>query len=697
MFSGIKRLSTAIIAGGNAIAGGLLYGIEAPQAQVQDEFTQLRLPVSGAHGTFRSVEWSNDLEIWQAMARDYGFSWENIFPEAISVLGDDQGQFFLDSPPEGIRYYRIVERNTENLDNARSISRFLQQATFGPNQDQIYDFPGLNSSQLNVPPYDYYEAWIDIEMAKPVFSLRKYWRERSNPEFVDNLSESPDEVGHNPAYGHQFTYNIGQEKFYPDPADAVAVGRSSNDVSFSPQETKQIVWYQAAITGPDALRQRVAWSLSQLFVVGEEGSNQIQASEKYLSYYDIFVRHAFGNFRDILGEVTYHPVMGYYLTFVDNKKEDTGRGIFPDENYAREILQLFTIGLWMLNQDGTLILDEAGEPVPTYDNEDIQNLARIFTGLRRQSSRDNIEIIGGNYVDPMRIQVSWHDFTQKVLLDGSTHGPFPYSEEGVRQDIDGLLDHLVNHPNVPPFVARFLIQRLTISNPSPGYIEDVAQAFIDGSYNERGSGIRGDLAATIRAILLHTEAREATLSGDTAHGKLREPLIRLLHYARAFNITSPQTYGLFPFYQLDLIIDESPFNFPSVFSYYLPEYQPSGDILDAGIFAPEFQIHTDITSINLYNAIRTLVYEGISDEIGRRGYSQGDLDLSEEIEMADDVEFLLFHLDLMLTAGRLTPANRAAIFDAIDSMPDTSEDDLEERVKRALSLFSLLPEFNVLY
>ena len=208
--------------------------------------------------------------------------------------------------------------------------------------------------------------------------MRQYWRERSNPDFVDNSTESPFEVGHNPSYGHQLTYNIGQDKHYPDGDDAVAVGRSANDVSFSSSETKQIVWYQAAITAQDVFRQRIAWSLSQLFVVGESGSNQPQATEKYLSFYDIFVRHAFGNFRDILGEVTYHPVMGYYLTFVDNKKENPDRGIFPDENYAREVLQLFTIGLWRLNQDGTLVLDDDGEPIQTYDNDDIENIARIF-------------------------------------------------------------------------------------------------------------------------------------------------------------------------------------------------------------------------------------------------------------------------------------------------------------------------------
>jgi uncharacterized protein (DUF1800 family) len=432
----------------------------------------------------------------------------------------------------------------------------------------------------------------------------------------------------------------------------------------------------------------MAWALSQIFVVGEEGSNQASYAERWLAYYDIFVRHAFGNFRDILGEVTYSPHMARYLTY-ENNSSLAHDDAYPDENYAREVMQLFTIGLWKLNQDGTHMPDENGNSIPTYSNDDITEFAKIFTGLRRPNNRLNIE---KNYIDPVKITYSWHDFNAKTLLDGSTLGPFTANEQGVKDDINGFLDHLFNHPNTPPFIARNLIQRFAISNPSPQYIFDVAQAFIDN-----GSGTRGDLGAVIKAILLHPEARETALTADATHGKLREPLIRLMSYARAFEITSPQTYGFFPFDNLDEVFAQSPYDYPTVFNFYLPDYQPLGDIVDRDLNAPEFQIHNDITALSLPNSIWTLSYNGIRDEIGKRGYSQGDLDLAFEIALANDSDALLDHLDTMITAGRLTAANRATIKGVIDSMPTETTEERETLVRKAMYLFALLPEFNVIY
>jgi uncharacterized protein (DUF1800 family) len=543
------------------------------------------------------------------------------------------------------------------------------------------------------------------EIAGPTNSHRAFWRERSNPAFTNNPANAHlYEVGHNPTYGHQMTYYYndggGSDPYKPNTNDAINVGRPSNDVTFNNAETKKIVWFQRALTGDDPLRQRMAWALSQIFVVGENGSNQLSYSERWLTYYDIFVRNAFGNFRDILGEVTYSPHMGRYLTFDSNKKADPTAGTFPDENYAREVMQLFTIGLWQLNQDGTFKQDSGGNLIPTYDNDDITEFAKVFTGLKRHPSRENIEN-ADNYIDPSLIRPEWHDLTQKTLLDGSVQGPFPETEAGVRADIDGLLDHLHNHPNTPPFIARNLIQRFTVSNPSPQYIHDVAQAFIDGTYNGAGSGVRGDLGAVIRAILLHPEARVSTLSADVVHGKLREPLVRLLSYARAFEITSPQTYGFFPLYQLEQVFSQAPYEYPSVFSFYLPDYQPLGEILDRNLVAPEFQIHNDTTALSLPNAIWWLVFEGIRRDatggIGQRYYSQGDLDLTYEKTLTADSAVLLEHLDTMLTAGRLLPGNRAAIAAVIDAMPASNDAEREACVRRALWLFALLPEFNVLY
>ncbi|NDV62013.1 DUF1800 domain-containing protein [Puniceicoccales bacterium CK1056] len=681
-------------------------GMESLELTVTDGQMHIQLPPAGSPDMFQSMEWSRNLIDWQMVGRDYGFGWENSFPNLLSIAGEGTNKSLTHPLEAGARFFRGFASPSSGLNTASSVSRFLQQASFGPTRDLIDSFPGIETpSGINDYPYGYFEQWIDEQMALDVTSLRKFWRERSNPAFVDNSLNSPFEVGHNPANGTQLSYWLnGQDRIDPDQADAIAAGRNANDVSFSAGETKEIVWYQVATTAPDALRQRAAWALSQIFVLGEGGSTQTNAAERFLVYYDIFVRHAFGNFRDILGEVTFNPSMGDYLTYLDNRKEDPVVGTFPDENYAREIMQLFTIGIWMLNQDGSLQRDANGNGIPTYDNNDIIEVAKIFTGLRKQyngrsgiGDEGNIEIKFGNYVDPMRMQSSWHDFSAKTLLDGSTLDPFPETNAGAIAEINAFLDHLFNHPNVGPFIARRLIQRLTVSNPSPNYIQAVAQAFNEGTYNGSGTGQRGDLAVVFKAILLHPEAREPALSLDTAHGKLREPLVRLLHYARVFEITSPQTFGLLPFWKLDQVIAQAPFNSPSVFNFYQSDHQPLGSLQDRDLFSPEFQITTDVTSLGLANAIRTLVYEGIADVIGARGYSQGDLDLSYEAGLAADTSVLIDHLDLVLTAGRLSDENRQILFETIDPMPASTLSDREIRVKLALSLISLLPEFNVIY
>jgi uncharacterized protein (DUF1800 family) len=674
------------------VAAGPVFG--ALESSVSNGQFLVVLPESAATNHLRMVEWSENLVDWEPVARDYGHGWENMFPHALEVSAGQGNQVLHDPSLAPQRFHREVTTGTETLGNSNSVSRFLQQATFGPTRNLIAGFPGLNDPDLNNPPYSNYLAWIDEQIAGPTNSHRAFWRERSNPAYTNNPANAHlYEAGHDPAYGHQLTYYDGGTAYKADTNDAVAVGRKGNDVTFGNVETKKIVWYHRALTGDDHLRQKTAWALSQIFVVGEEGSNQENYAERWLTYYDIFVRHAFGNFRDILGEVTFSPHMARYLTYENNQKADPEAGTFPDENYAREVMQLFTIGLWELNQDGTHRLDSNGDSIPAYGNDDITEFAKVFTGMRKPTNRENIEV---NYIDSVRLQPSWHDFTPKILLDGSTLGPFVENADGMVEDINGLLDHLFSHSNTPPFIARLLIQRFTVSNPSPRYIHDVAGTFIDN-----GSGVRGDLGAVVKAILLHPEAREPALAYDPAHGRLREPLIRLMSYARAFEITSPQTYGFFPFYNLDEVFAQSPYDYPTVFSFYLPDYQPLGEVLERDLYAPEFQIHNDITALSLPNAIWWLVFEGITRDsevgIGQRWYSQGDLDLSFETTLAADTEVLLDHMNLMITAGRLTADNRAVIAGVIDAMPAGSDGEREARVRRALWLFGLLPEFNVIY
>jgi uncharacterized protein (DUF1800 family) len=697
------QLCRAILCLSLTLPTSLLVARSTPQIAREADEWKVLLP-EASQQPFRWIEASNDLEEWTPISRDYGFNWGPLFPDVVEVNVQDSGSAAIPLESSPFTFYRLgsFEKANEALSEEEAVARFLQQTTFGPTRELIASFPGVGEDNFNTYPYPHFEAWIDAQAALPPTSLRAYWRERSNPAFTDPpagspFPDSPFEVGHNPAYGQQFTYYIGQTRYRPDSQDAIDAGRPTNDIVFNATDTKRQVWYSVVMEGEDVLRQRLAWAMSQIFVIGEAGSNNLSQAERWLSYYDIFVRNAFSNFRQILGEVTFHPHMGYYLSYTNNRKADPSRGTFPDENYAREVMQLFTIGLWELNLDGTFVLDDAGQPIPTYSIEDVEEFARIFTGLRRQPNRTNIEIAGGNFIDPMRMQAFWHDFGPKTLLDGSVLQPAGSSAQDAIDEIDAFLDHLFNHPCTAPFIARRLIQRLTVSNPSPQYILAVATAFEEGSYLGSGSGQRGDLMAVWKAILLHPEAREASLSLDDAHGKLREPLVRFLHYARSFNLTSVQTHGLYPFTDLDDVLLQSPFKSPSVFNFYLPDFQPNGDILERGIYAPEFELFNDVTALAMPNGIRTLVYEGIRDEIGHRGYSQGNLDLSYEMSLAQDDAQLLDHLDLMLTAGRLHPDSRRVLLDILSQMPASTESQREARVQRLLSLFSLLPEFNVLY
>ena len=655
------------------------------------------LPNTEADGNLHMIERSQDLVSWYPVARDYtGEGWQNIFPTVLPLTGEQGNQSLQDSGLTPMHFYRV---STHAMRNGRSesenIARFLQQATFGPSLADILEFPRQEVTTLIAPPpTSPFETWIDDQMTLPLTSHRAHFRARSNPEFIDNSSTSPYEIAHNPAYGHQYNYYVGRLTNKPDQQDAVNAGRSGNDVIFPNPDTKRIVWYNCVLGSSDALRQKIAWALSQLFVVGEEGSSQIQISERWLAYYDIFVRHAFGNYRDILGEVTWSPHMGFYLTYINNRAATATT--FPDENYAREVMQLFTIGLWELNQDGTPRYNPLGELLPTYTIDDVAEFAKIFTGMRGMPNRDNIEIIGGNYIDPMRIQTSWHDFSEKTLLDGSTLGPYPSTAQGAADEINAFLDYLFNHDNMPPFFSRFMIQRLTLSNPSPQYIHDVAEAFRTGLYNGLGRGRRGDMTAVVKAVLLHPEARTATLAGDVTHGRLREPLERLLHVARAFNITSLQTYGFLPFDDLMKQIGQAPYLYPSVFNFYLPDYQPSGVLQDYGMYAPEFQILNDITALSIPNTINVLTYKGIRDEIGSRSYAQATLDFSYEQTIADDSESLMDHLDLVLTAGRLDTANRETLLTLLNSMPFSTETEKRARVQAAISLFGLVPEYHII-
>ena len=763
------------------------------------------LPDNNNPSDFKVIEWSTNLVDWELVARNYGYNWQNTFPNTETLGNVNEGlndyQYYEKSLDNEKVFFRLSTNSVSSLSDSHIISRFLQQATFGPTLDDINNIQNINSNIGTIPsnaallnqPYTAFKNWISNQIdtsITPISSHRAYFRERSNPQYVNNNvskhGTSLYEVGHDPSIGIVFDYTESDNEFWPDQNahgkmastmttqngkvynyiewisgdfygnnsqntsyveesrynDWLAnVDQNGNPRTYNPNDTEGIkgdakrkIWYQLAIDAPDQLRQRMAWALSQILVVGEAGNIHPQNNEKWLKYYDIFVRNAFGNYRDILEEVTYSPHMAYYLTYEKNQKEENG--IFPDENYAREVMQLFTIGLWELNNDGTFKLDNNNNLIPTYSNDEVAEFAKVFTGLDRQQnySGTNYEAqFGRDVIQDVRIVNNWHDFSPKIDLDGNTFSNYssienmwggtpntwylqmnqsdpenyPLIYDGnnadVRNDIDYVLDHLFNHPNTPPFIAKRLIQRFTSSNPSPTYIEDVANAFISGyDIYGNGNGGRGDLNAVIHAILLHPEARTPSLSIDNTYGKLREPLIKFISYSRSFNLTSLNTYGLYPFAYLYDKIGQEPYLYPNVFNFYRSDFQPLGEILNNNLEAPEFQPFTDVTAVGLPNSLRWLIYQGIRRDtddtgIGQRWYSQGDLDLSYEISIAYNNDTLIDHLDLLLTAGRLTEDNRQAIKNHLQSISGNSESNREQKVKDALWLFCILPEFNSLY
>jgi uncharacterized protein (DUF1800 family) len=384
-------------------------------------------------------------------------------------------------------------------------------------------------------------------------------------------------------------------------------------------------WRQTMRTDADSdpLRQRVAFALSQIFVISDRMSSLANDQRGMTSYQDTLLTHAFGNYRDLLEAVTRHPWMGLYLSALRNRKADPSRNRFPDENYAREVMQLFSIGLWRLNPDGTRVLSSgadlgpdggaiaAGLPIPAYGDPQIAVIARVFTGLSygtRFTSATNLSEIpttrfSDSYNVPWRPMRMWdveHDLAPKTIwLPGCPTLALPARSASSPDmgaagdaDLDAALDYLSNHLNVGPFIGQQLIQRLVTSNPSPDYIARISAVFADN-----GSGVRGDLRAVIRAILLDPEARDPAQMSDPTHGLVREPYTRYVALARALGIVASPDGRFRGFSNPDADFLQRPLSAPSVFNFYLPSYQPTGPAGDAGLVAPELQIINSVTTI----------------------------------------------------------------------------------------------------
>jgi len=435
-----------------------------------------------------------------------------------------------------------------------------------------------------------------------------------------------------------------------------------------------MIWSQL-MGGNDILRQRVGLALLDQWVVSIDGFASGWRPFVMAAYLDVLWDNAFGNYRDLMEGVSTSVGMGLYLTFLGSVKANPATGSIPDENYARELMQLFTIGLYQLNTDGTLVMS-GGNPVPTYTQTDVSQGARVWTGYTfantDNTTPDRMRL-------PMAINAARHETGATSFLGIS----IPDGADGATARAMAL-DGLFNHPNLPPFVSKQLIQHLVTSNPSPAYVGRVAAVFADN-----GSGVRGDMKSVIRAILTDSEARDDTQVASSSFGKLREPVTRLVQWARAFNVTSPT--NLWPFGNVSSSanrIGESPGHAPSVFNWFRPGYTPPGTtIASNGQVAPEFQITNEPSMIAYINYLQSVIVNGAGE---------AKADYSSLTAIGSDSQALLDELNLVLAAGQISDTTIAQMKTALDTISTTTGAGLNNRIYAALVLVMASPEYLVL-
>ena len=440
-------------------------------------------------------------------------------------------------------------------------------------------------------------------------------------------------------------------------------------------------WWNRVMTAPDQVRQRVAFALSEIFVIADLGI--LAANPPAITVYnDLLLKGSTGNFRDLLYDIALNPAMGFFLSHVNNRKSDPANNVFPDQNFAREVMQLFSIGLYELNEDGSVRLDGQGQLIPTYDNDDIREYAKVFTGLSYDGPKAYFgkrQPVNGNFRVPMRMFESEHEPGPKRLLNSQTIQDGGSGLDEVRQAIDSLFEH----PNVGPFIGRQLIQRLVTSNPSPEYVGRVARAF-----NGETTGVRGDMKAVIKAILLDPEAWYPP--NPERSGKLREPVLRMTALARQFNAQSADGLFFNNGYRLQYYSNQHPFSAPSVFNFFSPDHSPAGELARNGLVAPEMQITTANTIVGMSNMLFLGAF--VDGDLFSQAdtYSKTYLDISDYVELADDIDALIDRLDLVMTCGRLDDPTREAIRRNVELIGDPVQ-----RVRTAIHLFAISPAYAV--
>ena len=516
-------------------------------------------------------------------------------------------------------------------------SRFLIQASFGANDADIASITATS-----------YAEWIDAQLGMAPSSSHLTWLDTRLPQLLAVNANA----------------KLSANQFY------------------------ESFWIQAA-TASDQLRQRVKLALSEIFVVSFAMDGEDPRG--LASYYDMLGKNAFGNFRQLLDDVTWHPAMGIYLTYRGNQKENAATGRLPDQNYAREVMQLMTIGLYLLNTDGTLKTDLLGNRQPTYTQNDIAELAKVFTGMSWYNpTPTSSTFFGGSrdpeaYTKPMIAYNAFHSVSAKSFLGTTIPATTTADTAG---EVKIALDTLFNHANVAPFICRQLIQRLVTSNPTPAYVGRIAAVF-----NNNGSGVRGDLGAVVRALLLDSEARN--VSTDATYGKLREPIIRLGNWMRAFEVTSASGTWLMSSTAANTSLAEAPLTSPSVFNFYRPGYVPPNTTLGAANKqAPEFQVTDEVSTASYLNLIQGAIGNGIGTGADVKSAYTKELALSDVTALVDRVNLLLY-------AGQMSAGLKTKIVNAVNGIAipggtatQTQIDTAKlNRVKLAIFLGMASPEY----
>jgi len=454
--------------------------------------------------------------------------------------------------------------------------RLLQQATFGPTESDIKTL----QSQGEV-------RWLDNQL-------------NQNSAYSSSIDSH---------YSHLERYKtiakMAEPSTYKKDSDF------NNNFHGRTSDYQTAAWFENALHGTDQLRQRIALALSELMVISGKKQRTRFRGDSLAGYYDLMAKHAFGNFRTLMGDVSSSPGMGLFLSHQGNKKYSSSSNTHPDENYARELMQLFTMGLWEMNLDGSMVKDSSGNPIPSYTQDDVEELAKVMTGYDLKGNsrygRTN-RGSGEEWSSPMEFTSEYHEYSSKTLLGKTISSET--SSSGEPADLDRALDIIFQHQNVSPHVSKHLITRLVTSNPSSSYIKRVATVF-----NNDGIGTRGNLKALVRAILMDPEARGLSYRDQENYGKPKEILIAFTQFLRAFGVqkldgwksrTGASMKGVYQFYYLENVLGQAPLRSDTVFNFFAADFVPADiHFITNNMVAPELQIQSDTILVKYSNLVRT--------------------------------------------------------------------------------------------